>query len=164
VSGAQGLDHRFGRHASIAPGRDQRDVEAATAQHGERLEHGVVLDLRADDVPLSDGNPVIGQSQDRQIIALGGPAREDDFVALGRDHAGRFGRGRHGRAALARRPNSWGLPALPHSSEKQRLTLSLDARVDRSRRVAVEVDGHGKVRFETHPRARPTAARVYTTG
>jgi hypothetical protein len=40
-----------------------------------------VLDLRRDHVPASGGDAVVRQSQDRKIVALGGPAGEDDFPA-----------------------------------------------------------------------------------
>ena len=86
------------RAAGLLDGQ-QRDFEAAAAEPFERIEHGLVLGRDADQMIAAAAVP-LGHAADRQVVALGGAAGEDDFARPGAD-------GRGDRLPGPRRPRPW---------------------------------------------------------
>ena len=73
--------------------RQQRDLVAAAAETFERVEHRLVLGRDADEM-IALALAAFGDAADRQVVAFGRAAGEDDFARLGAD-----GRGNGWRAA-----------------------------------------------------------------
>ncbi len=87
VSGRKCCLDSFGGDPAARIWCEQIDLEASCLQALQWFEYGLVLDLGRDDVSLADALAVGGESEDRQVVALGCAAGEDDLVGLCADHA-----------------------------------------------------------------------------
>lgn len=118
----------------------QGDVVATPAKLRERFEDGRMLDRRRNDVPAS--GIACGQTEQREVVAFGGPAGEDDVSACA------AGDGRDaitcpfdsGTGALAERVRAASgiTEVLVHVSQH----LRSDTGVEGGCRRTIEVDGH----------------------
>ncbi len=84
VRSVEGIGHGFGRDPAVLVALDDRDLPALPGQLPHRVEDGLVLGGRRDEVvPLPLGG--LGQSLDGEVIRFGRARGEDDLPALGAD-------------------------------------------------------------------------------
>jgi hypothetical protein len=75
---------------AIGTGLDQRDLKTVALQELQRLQNGLVLDGRRNDVPSPGLLAMLAQSQDGQTVAFRRAAREDHFLPLAFHHRCHF--------------------------------------------------------------------------
>ena len=128
---------------------EQRHVVAAAREPRERIEHGFVLGRDADEV-IAAAALAFGDAADREVVALGRAAGEDDFLGVGADRRGDRLPRRVDRVAgfVADGVDAVRVAVLLVEVRQHRLD---DARIDARRGVVVHVDelvrigGHGKL-------------------
>ena len=81
--GPQEPDDFFGLHPSLLGGGNQIHLETILGQMFDRFQHRLVLDPGTDDVGLAVLAAPLSQAENRQVVALRGPACEDHFLRFG---------------------------------------------------------------------------------
>ena len=140
---AEGLGDRLRVHPAGRIARQADDLEAPFFENFQGLQHRLVLDLRGDNVPSPRAAPLVFQTEDRQVVGLGGTRREQHLIRLRLHDRGDL---RPGVLHGPLRPNP--IVMRPGSGVPELGVQKLDDEIphpglDRGGGVAIEVRGHG---------------------
>ena len=137
--------HLAGGNSASGIRFEEGDFEPLPGQEFERLQDGLVFDGRGNDVASSGFFGMLPHAQDREIVALGGAACENDVLTLGFDHrrdlVARALDGLLGAIAVFVCAATGIAKLLANEKEE----VFLDLGVNRSGGVAIEVNGHRRM-------------------